>query len=144
MINLILYGALGFIGLKLAGKVGATTGSTSNARSRSSIQGASGGTAPVTVNVSPTQGPGSSSHGGAGNANQPWYNGALVAGAGLGAAAIGKGLTSLFAKSTEPDSGPTVDETDISSAEDEMGASSVSASADNEVAGDESEGDTGE
>lgn len=140
MINLILYGVLGFIALKVVGKTG-TVGSTSNARSRSSIQGASGSTAPVTVNVSPTQGPGSSSHGGAGNANQPWYNGALVAGAGLGAVAIGKGLTSLFTKSTTPDSGPDVSEDDIGAAEDEMGASSVSASADDESAGDDYEGE---
>jgi len=132
MIQLLLLAGLGLVGVKLvAGKN--ATGTTSNAarRQTTSTKGTTGA----------HQGPGSGTGTGqGGNANQPWYNGAIVAGAGMGATAIAKGLLSLTATSTpsavnEPD----VDEVDLDQMDADVASSANSATTDSDDPGDSSD-----
>ena len=136
MINLILYGAIAFCGLKIF-KSG-TTPSVANTRTGAPIGGSSG-TVGVTVNTTGASGPSSGSKQVAGNANQPWYTGAVVAGAGVAAASLAKGLGSLMTQSSTPNDGPEVDDSDLEESQSEMATSSYSSNSDDEEAGDNSD-----
>jgi hypothetical protein len=118
-------------------------GNTTSTHTTSGARNAAGTTAVnLSVQSGTTQGAGSAK--GNGNANQPWYVGAAVAGAGLGAAQIAKGLASLSSQSSPtgtPDE-PTVDDSDLESAQSDMAASSASATADDEDAGSSSSSDS--
>lgn len=151
MINLILYGILGFITYKTLAKPGATN-PVSNVRSQQPIQPGYAGTIQINTPSTSSQGPTSGANKIAGNANQPWYTGPLVTGAGMATQQMVKGLSGLFSPSASSppplesaDNGPEVDEGDLEQVQEDMAQSSGSATDNNEVAGaDESYDESGD
>ncbi len=143
MLPLILAGGAAFIAYKALSKPG-VTGQTELARSRAPISGFAGTVEMVPGRAGGVQGAASGAHQIAGNANQPWYNGALVTGAGIGATALIKALGSAF-DDTDGDNGPDVDDTDLEDSSDEMALSNEGSTfEDEEPWDDESYGDDGE
>jgi len=133
----ILIFALGMVALMYFKKP-SSTALTSSSRTVKGIGGSSGSLPTSPAAKVANQGAASGTTKQAGNANQPWYNGAVVAGAGVGATAIAKGLssaaTSLFSSSGEPEQlqGDDFDDSDLEACEEEMGNSSASSTDDNE------------
>lgn len=138
MINLVLYAALAFIGVKMFGQAKAATGgttSTGGVRTASAMPGTSSVNVRVASN-NPGQGAGSGSKNTLNtNANQPWYTGPLIAGAGLGAAQIAKGLASLSFASTDTSDEPDISEEDLAAIGPQMESSTSTSTADNEDPG---------
>lgn len=135
MINLILYGALAFVGVKIvsAQKSGNTTSQVRNTRSQVPISGhASSIPIKSTGAAGGVTGPGSGLSNPAGNANQPWYTGAAVAAAGVAAADIAKGIGSLFETAASPQVEPDVSSDELDQAQSEMATSNMTATDENE------------
>lgn len=140
MINLILYGILGLCVVQTLKKPD-STGKVQAQRSGTSIQGHSG-TVAVNLTAPGYQGPSSGAGQQAGNANQPWYNGALVSGAGVAGTSLAKGLAGLFSPGqsdatassdvNNADTTNEVDDADLEQSEADMAQTSYSATEDNE------------
>ncbi len=132
MINLLLYGILGFVGIKAMGAVkSATPDQVRNTRSQVPI-GVSSGVVNVPHAGNPISGAASGLSHPAGNANQPWYNAGLAAGAGVAGKELIGGIASLFKTSASPQVETTIDDEELADAESEYGTSSYSSTSDDE------------